>query len=465
MKEKRVYMEKLFFIILQVVITFWTYNANSVSLLAWLGVIQIIFSVITIMKQKKEIMSISIFFLVFSFLLHMGQYILPLLNSGILPSFDMTWYVTEGEMISTGKFLNYAHIAVVSGMLMYSQKKSKVKLVWERDKYTCIGAQEINPKILRLIAAVLIFIGLFVSIGSTIDLIKLMLSGGYYETFSYYDAYGGGLRKQLATFWEIGVMILFYINRKEKGKCRAILVISLIYLAVTMLTGGRIVALMNMVVLFITYYKIVEKLQCKKLILIFILGFFFVQYVVNIGLSRTAGFGTSFDVGLSIRDLVARVLAEFGGTGYTVILTMKHVPQNVPYLYGMTYPLSLMYVFPNFGWNSWNIFHATSFTDYLREYTSSGIGGSYIAEVYFNWGYYGIVFLYAIGVFLSWFDAKINELIYRERWIQILPYLAVMPYILMITRSYFKDIIRPFAWMAVISFVLYRMFRRKVMEK
>ena len=159
------------------------------------------------------------------------------------------------------------------------------------------------------------------------------------------------------------------------------------------------------------------------------------------------------------------MLAEFGGTGYTVVLAMKHVPKSTSYLYGMTYPLSIMYVFPNFGWNSWEIFSATSFTDYLIEYTSSGIGGSYIAEAYFNWGYYGIILLYMFGLFLGWFDAKINEYMYKKKCLQILPYLAAMPYLLMMTRSFFKDMIRPFAWMAVISFVLYRIFRRKAMKK
>lgn len=452
----------IIFLLLQGVIALGVTYSNSVISLAWLGVVQIIISVIAIIKMKKELLSVSVIFVVFSFLLHMGQYVLEMWDSKTIPTLNIFELVSETILIETEKFVIYSHIAVVCGIIVYLKFLKGLTLVWGKGTHYKSIVSALNPKIMRIIAYVLIGIGLFFSIRTTVDLILLMLSGGYYNTFEYYNVYGGGLSRQLSSFWEVGVIILFFINRDNIKMCRTILLVSIGYLAITMLTGGRIMALMNVVTLLFCYFTVVEKLILKKIVILLVAGVFFIQYIVNIGLSRNWGFGTSRGMDLSINLLIEKVLAEFGGTSYSVSLVLEHVPYDIGYGYGITYPLSLFQIFPNFGWNSWKIMSTTTFTDYLHgTYTNRGIGGSYIAEAYYNCGNLGVILLFFFGIFLGWFDTKIYNHIVKCEWLQVLGYFAAMPYILMITRSFFKDMVRPFAWVTIITFIMYRLLREK----
>ena len=46
---------------------------------------------------------------------------------------------------------------------------------------------------------------------------------------------------------------------------------------------------------------------------------------------------------------VLRALEEFGGTQYTMALTMENIPSNFQYRFGSSYLLSLASILPNVG--------------------------------------------------------------------------------------------------------------------
>lgn len=453
-------MIALLFIFLQVLCVSIVAGSNSISTIAWSGLFQLIISVLYIIKIQGEKMSVSIFFIIFSFILHLGQYMLSIFDTGVTPSVDITKKVSEGILISTGQYIIYAHVCLSIGIVLYLIKIKNISIrIGKLGRNNYDKKIELNNSILKIIAYIMLLIGLPLSVQMNYTLIRLMMVGGYYNTFGYYSN-NNGIKTQLANMWILGIIILLFLNSEKKKRCRLLLGCSLIYLFATMLTGGRIMAMMNTVTIVFFYFRIIEKPKGVKTVLLATVGLVLVEYIVNIGLSRASGFGVSLEFGTSIKELVGEVLAEFGGTSYSLALLIEHVPKDINYAFGVTYPLSLIYVLPNFGWASWEIISTTVFTDYLRPYTNSGIGGTYIGEAYFNAGYLGLLFIFLFGLFLGWYDTKIRKYLKQENWLKLLAYIGTMPYLLMITRSFIKDVVRPFVWILIAVTVLYHIFTR-----
>lgn len=434
--------------------------ADNLEGIAWIGMLHLCISAVCIMKLQNEIVSVSILFLLFSFILHLGQYMLPIVNGGAEPTFDITDYASDVLLLSNGKFIIYAHICLSLGIVLYINYLAHVTVTAGGFGRAYKKEREINRHTWQIIALLLLLMGLVFSVTRTIALLRLMIAGGYYNTFQY-TAQHGGIKTQLSNIWVLGVIILLFLFKDSKMKSRLLFAGSVLYLFLTMLTGGRIMALMNIVTLGFFYLRIVEKPKGANNFFLLIVGLLLAEYIVDIGLSRTGGIGSAQNSMGSLRQLVAKIFGEFGGTGYTSALAIEHVPRDIPYAYGMTYLFSLLYLFPNFGWASWKITSMTVFTDHLREYTNSGIGGSYIGEAFYNGGYWGLGFILIFGMFLGWFDTKIRRYLIEKNLLKLSAYIGTMPYVFLITRSFFKDIIRPFAWIMVAMLVLYRLCARK----
>lgn len=434
---------------------------DSVESIAVLGLIELFLSICMIAKQKSKLLSICVVFLIFSYILHCGQYLLLIMDTGVIPTFNYIETVTTEALLQTGKYIIYAHGVLALGMLWKGVSINKInhgRIGSGFKDIPYIGDEYRGT--LRNIAILFIVVGIFFSLRTTIALIGFMIRGGYYNTFAYYATYGG-IRFQLGMLWVVGITILLMIYRNNKRQCRVLLLMSIIYLFVTMLTGGRMSALMNIVVLIYCYFNIVDKLKIGRFIIWGIIAIVLVQYIVNIGLSRTDGFGVSVDLGMSLKTLLGKVLAEFGGTSYTVALAMDHVPGDIPYAYCSTYFLSFMYILPNFGWSSWEIINKTVFTSDLRPFTNSGIGGSYIGEAYYNAGYFGLILIFVFGIILSRFERRMDGYIEERRWLKLIAYMGTLPYVFIMTRSFFKDIVRPFVWLTIAVWILQQMFSRR----
>ncbi len=460
----------LIFLIIQIPLIIVSLSAQNLSVIAWVALVQIVSCIIILWKKQQSLLSLAILFLAFSFILHFGQYMLEIMNTSIIPSADIRGYASTDNLLTTGKYCICSHFAVCFGLLLYlSNKKNKAYhiSIYAGNDRNRLGRDVVglldNPRnrtVIRTIGDILIIVGLLFSLLSTLTLLYYMLKGGYYSSLAHGNRFRG-MYSQLANLWEIGVIILFLVNRENITKCKRYLVISLIYLFFSMLTGYRILAMMNATMLLYCYTKIVQRIRFRRSFLFIIIGVIAAQYIVNIGINRIQGVSLSTSTSFSITNLIAEVFAEFGGTAYTVCLVIEYVPKSLPFLFGLTYLVCPIFIFPNFGWNSWSFVNAASYTEYLRQFTNSGIGGSYIGEAYFNAGWFGLILLLLFGIFLGFFESKVNSLIASKKWIQLIPHIATIPYILMLTRSFIKDLVRPYVWTYLVVLFLLQVFKSR----
>ncbi len=457
-------MNIILFLFSNLLTTILTINTTSNDTIGWICIVQMILNAIIVIRARKELISVSLLFLLFSYLVHMGQYILNVLNFDVTPSLNLFTKLPEDSLLAAGKFSLYGHTCLTLGILLFSTCFQKYTVRFSKKQKCSTGEVYLNKKVMRFIALLFIAVGLFFSVITTIDLIKLMLQGGYYNTFAY-QAENNGIKTMLGHVWELGVIILMSIEKDNKGKCRALLIASAIYLFVIMLTGGRMMALMNIAMLLFFYFKFIERPKTFGWMLWIFIGYFALEFVVSIGLNRISGFRDIESTSTSVLTLLGNILGEFGGTNYTVALALEHFPQDTPFGYGLTYLLSLIYILPNFGYNSWDIMSHTSYVDYVKGYTTSGLGGSYIGEAYYNFGYSGLILIVIFGCFLAWYDKKIIQYLKEKNTLKVLAYFGTMPYVFMITRSYFKDMIRPFVWIMLGAYVLYNIFSKKGVKK
>lgn len=438
--------------ILQALMLLAAIGCSDILWICILGTIQIVLNIITVCISARCLLSVSMLFISFSYILHLGQYTLQLLNTNVVPTANIFQKASESLLIRSGQYVITAQAFICVGIMVYHYLLSAVHVRRKNKWYSIDG---VNSAALKYVGAVLFVAGIIPSIIIHLNKIKLMMEGGYYNTFSY-SAETGGIRFFISNLWQIGILLWMMVYQGRLWKCRFLYIGSVGYLMLTMLSGSRMTALMYIVMFTLFYLKVIEPLNFKKAVLFLCIGIWAASYIVQIGLTRSGGTG-----GINgLQDVFAKVLAEFGGTIYSVTLIMEHIPHDVSFAYGSTYLLSPIYVFPNFGQWPEGILAITRFVDYIKGFTSSGLGGTYIGEMFYNFGHAGGVFFFLTGLFLAWLDWKINDAISRKDWLCLTICMGVLPYVFMWTRSFFKDMIRPLVWQAILLLFLYRIFIR-----
>ncbi len=430
-------------------------DITSPADIAVIATIQLFINMMLILFIQHTLLSISIMFLIFSYVLHLGQFALLLLGEyAVVPTANIFERVSEETLVYAARYILYAHTFVALGILLSSAWKTQIKI----KRRVCIYDRgNISANGLCLAGVILFVIGIIPSMYINFKKIQLMREGGYYNTFGY-TAQTGGIIFFISNLWQIGVMLFFAAYHDRIWRCRILYLFSVGYLAVSMLTGGRITALMYIVTISLMYFEVIEKITWKKSLLMGGVGLLGINYVVNIGLSRNSAGMAGFKLEESFLTVLAKVLAEFGGAMHTLALTLEHIPIDTPFAYGKTYLYSLIMLMPNLGWPD-RVVSAIRYVDYIKEYTTSGLGGSYIGEVYFNFGLLGIPFFALIGFGLGRLDRLIRSSIKAIDWIRLITILGVVPYVFIWTRSYFKDMVRPLVWQAILLLILYKVFQ------
>ena len=87
-------------------------------------------------------------------------------------------------------------------------------------------------------------------------------------------------------------------------------------------------------------------------------------------------------------------------------------------------------------------------------------GGSFIGELYYNFGYFGIAFAWLVGVFAQKISCMCDRYLYERRYIEysllIMPAYALLSWV----RGYFDGFTRSTIWAAFIIIIVYKSFSK-----
>ena len=450
-----------FFTILIIII-----NVCDWKLYALLSIVFLILSCLNL-KLGYEIgfISYSTIFLVCFWIFHCGQ----IINYGFeLDGKNYLFFINYGtEKASGDAFVFY----VVSQFLIteaigYSYNKI------ERNK--SLGAKTI-PVYLKYI---LFSIGFGPRVYYDLTYLIYTLRNGY----SGSDIYFPQFINTLAFFADVAIMIELITCRNRKRET-IIFAIVILYKGIMMMSGHRQEAFVFIIVFSYLYFFVNRHrpINVKKTLYYFLIGYVAVVFIMTVGELRTSEFKSiSVLVNTLSKNIkggfLANLFGEFGSAFTTLVKTVNDTPQMVNYGHGLSYVAGTCSVIPTV---AGRIPMLANKTAYILQYQNvSSLGGSFLGEFYYNFGWFGLIGMPVVGMFLgkvqkrlelfrinricdedilSIVDDEINDnyIIGDARVNLDLVFSIIMAIsLLLFIRGYFTDMVQKVVWtMIVVSFL------------
>lgn len=402
----------------------------------------------------KKIFSVAYIFVVLSFLFHMGQVILHAFfkNYDYIITDFLEMYPNE---LTKNALLFSINIIQIVTLFIILSTDTKLKRENRKPRFN-----KIDNKQLKNVGWIMCIITVpmkFIYIKKAIDMVRD-------ETYVTATVEGfSGVYIQISNFCIIAfvVMLLAYSDNNRAQKI--ILSLGMIFFLWSMLSGGRIYGVISIIILFLCYFHTnYKKISFKGVVLIAIIAILFLQIITTITHIRaTHDFNIISIVQYAFshsNNVFLKVLDEFGGTEATVIFTFDEVPRNLDFHKGLSYIKAWLLVGLNINGVLDQISKEIAYTTlFFRQFN---LGGSYIGELYYNFGYWGYLFATIIGVFIGKLS-EISEYCLEKRLV-IEFALFVMPIFASISwiRGYFDSFSRSSVWGTVFIVSLYFICRK-----
>lgn len=206
------------------------------------------------------------------------------------------------------------------------------------------------------------------------------------------------------------------IGYKGKRNIYWVYILIAIYLVMNLILGSRFVILKTLVVLLFIQFvwitppskKTMKKLIIAGLVLVVLFG------AVTKLRDMTADSISLSDATEAADGLgISSVLWETGITFTCVSAVLAYCPSKVNYSYGASVLGALLQCIPEplrFGFfDNHKILLSSIFSPLYYNTTLFGFGSSFIAEGYWNFGYFVFIYMYILGYFLGKMQVKLNN--------------------------------------------------------
>lgn len=171
-------------------------------------------------------------------------------------------------------------------------------------------------------------------------------------------------------------------------------------------------------------------------------------------------------------NIIVLALEEAGYTFSATATVIDNCPSLVDFNYGKSYLSGLAYILPN-GMTD-NYYAKVGSTDdtfkgYLNSY-GSGIGSSFIAEAYWNFGEYSLILIFLFGLILGQISKSLDDAIYRLDYKAIFIFTYIFVIISFYVRSDTRTFFRNYFWyclpiILVFYFIKVRQKNRKKLRE
>lgn len=372
-----------------------TIDFNDLRLMGIIGLIQLIVSLWSWRKLNKDIISPYIFFLIIIYAFTFGQSILYAFNyvsvqRDILGMYGITIQEIFDAQYVTLIFLAFFHL----GALLVVKKGDSNNVVLKAEK---------NYYIIRRLGWVLFIVSVVPYFFRLLTLVYTSMTYGYgalYEdvSLSFLDR----IIMFIGSYFIPSIICLFigyFKNRKVQYFLFFILFFAII---LSLFTGSRSGAVIMMSLLILLRHYAIKKIKKIEIAIIFFASVFILSLLSIIAQTRGDD-NRSVDSILkheATDNAALETLAEMGGSMTTLIWTKNFVPSDEGYKLGTTYLYSLSILIPNLGF--WEVRPTKlNMSNWLTDKMSLsyGTGYSIIAEAYINFGNFGWIIMFFMGMF------------------------------------------------------------------
>ena len=448
--------EYLFYNLLSIIIIVTGFLCkDNFNLITWLIIIETLLIVLFI-KKNNSLISVGVIFIILTVLFHCGESFI--VTFGINNPYYHRTVIAESigyEFIDSELYVLVSMFFWGNGYFIWSNK-NRYKVV----KNTNID-EEFALNYIKKIAIIILAISIIPLL--YIDIIKLITlkNGGYMQT---YDVYKTGFVKYInliARFARPAILLLIFSYKNKPKNSRLVLIISSIYFIIMMFSGDRGTNIIYMIGNLFIYYKYVQKVKLKTIIIYIVLGYLLLGIISSISMFRYSELSlNSFIKVFNFRSsdgIIYSCLREFGGTMRTLVYAMRFIPEYRNYNYGLTYFISFLNIFPKLSTSFANRF-IDSF-GYIYAFPAKfqySLGGSYLGELYFNFGWIGSILTFFIGLFIGKIDYIIEETIVTKNWTKTAIIISFIPNIILWVRDFFSGIVFVGFWMMIILKFFYK---------
>lgn len=268
------------------------------------------------------------------------------------------------------------------------------------------------------------------------------------------------LNQVLASLFIPGVIFLLAGSRKERSDQKVCLVLVGFYGLIYIYLGFRGTAAMSCVAVAWVWDQNIRRIPRKALVAFAIVALVLFAVVRETrGMSgRDRSVTNSYETLTNLKNPFSSAISEMGGSLRTVTETIGLVPASRDFDAGVSYLYALTTIVPNVGWSVHpSIAHGT-LSDWLVKTVEpgtaaagGGLGFSFIAEAYLNFGWFGTpVWLGVLGYLLIRLFMLADSADPAKRALVA----SFLSYLLVFGRGESSMVIRPLVWFTVIPYLL-----------
>lgn len=390
-------------------------------------------------------------FLAAALVFNAGQVFLA--TFGLLPTGILDNRFSVSTLADTLTLVSFGLLAFHTGALFSSSRRRQGEQPVEADA----------SKQLRQVGFVLIGLALIPTLFEWREALQVVTSSGYIGLYQRTSPTGPqGIGSILANFIVPGAMFLLVGSKRYQFGRVVAFVVVLLHAGSLLFLGYRAWAAMPVLAFMWLWHRRIRPLPLPILAGI-ATGFLFVVFptiraVRSVPAEARAGVD-SFLQAFSLLDSPAiSSVAEMGTSMRTVAHTLELVPAYRSFAYGVEYLYMVSTVFPNV---FWDIHPAIAYglpsrwlaltIDPISAARGVSPGYSFIAEAFLNFGWFGILALLLIGVFMgrvvAWGDQA-------NRPLRLAMLASWTSFLLLYARAEFNLFIRPLVWYSLAPYLL-----------
>lgn len=391
-------------VILYLCLDFINENGYQLSLriIGFVVIVQMILTFVVFWMMKIEVLSLSGSFIWLNYLFHLSQPIIKAISPNYDFAFDVSIYVFPATFVETLQY-SYLMIIIVSSGVLFYQCFEKER-IYKKYMYSTISQENLFK-----IGSVIFSFTFPVEMVIQINRIIVARNSGYLATFNVEVS---GLVGLLATFSLIG-MVMMLLGSKEKFVRGSLLTaFYLSFYVIAMFSGGRMWQVIKILLVVYYYIKTYDiKIKGKKLILLLIIGYLGAGFMSAVADFRSYDFQSNDYIvqvisNVFVNNPILQVMEEFGGSVYTVALTIQKMIFELPASFGKQFLTNFVSLLPNL---SDSIAKLNDQSNYVLLLNMPTIGGSFVGEMYYSFKYFAIIPAFLIGIFLQYFTTKIEN--------------------------------------------------------
>lgn len=397
-------------------------------------------------KQEK-ILSLHSLFLLFIYIFNFGNLIVNLVSPDHeYRSYDFLHFYSSSANISAIIYTFVFVCLLTIGYIISFRHFDTITTKTYTKNPTLIDE---NHKALLIFAVLILAFSLPVELYISINKLIIGTTQGYLATYKFNVS---GILIQISQFHFIGAIMLALAFKNDIKKVNFIYLVTILYEFVIMLSGNRgqqVIRICFLLLLYFNFFKRV-KISIPKLVVLCIFSLVGLTILMNISKIR---FYTFSDFSQYLNTLlfagsnpIVSILDEFGYTLFTLSLCFGQMPVAVPFAKGLSYLASLVTIFPNINSFTYELNKIASFVPHLN---IEQIGGSIIAETYYNFSLFGLLLAIPIGYLVVMLSNLLLGSLKEEKYYQfsflILPATSLLWWV----RDSFTNIPRMLVYSAI----------------